>query len=565
LSLLLSLSACPVLDAGIAPRGRVEAWRFLTQATFGPTEADVQHVTDIGYEAWINEQLQLGPAITYKAYFDARSLAMAANGRQSNPEQVIEAFYTRALTDPSQLRHRLSLALSEIMVVSFADEFIGAHAALVASYLDTLDAGLNETYESLLMRVATSPAMAQYLSFRGNIKEDPSIGRTPDENFAREVMQLFTIGLYELNLDGTPKLDAQGKPIETYTADDVRGLAKVFTGWSFDFGPSFAAAGEGDCFFWLTTCRDLAAYTQPLRAYPVYHSVSEKSFLGVTVPAQGTPDMRGDLTVAIRRLANHPNTAPFISRQLIQRLVTSNPSTDYVRRVATVFQSTGGNVAAVAKAILMDDEARLLSPGTDPDAGKVREPILRLTALLRAFKISSTALAGGLPYAPIPVTNDLATSLGQTPFFSPSVFNFFRPGYVKPHTVAAARGLVAPETQLVTETSVSSYVNVLQDLLDNGMGNATATFNERVRFDFADQRPLASAPDQLAQLVIDRLLGGKASDALRQQIVQVVSTMRVPDLDPSQSNLLAVNAALDQRTKAAVLLVAVSPEFIVQP
>jgi uncharacterized protein (DUF1800 family) len=560
LAALCVLVACQD-DGGDVPQSRAEAWRFLTQATFGPDEASVARVMTIGYTAWIDEQFDQGPSFTYQSFMRQREADIKASApgnpnAKLYPDQVLEAFYTRALTDPAQLRARLSFALSEIFVVSLNDTLLYDLPGMVAGYMDTLDGSLGGSYRTLLEAVAKSPAMGHYLTYRSNMKSIPAIGHVPDENFAREVMQLFSIGLYELNGDGTVQLDAGGQPIPTYGQADVKGLAKVFTGWSHDRGPAYAGVSVNDCFSFADDCRDPDAFYLPMVAYPDYHDTGEKSFLGVVVAAQDTADPQASLTAALDRLASHPNTAPFFCRQLIQRLVSSNPSPAYVARVADRFTASGGNLRETVKAILLDTEARSLSGQLSLTTGKLREPILRVTAVLRAFglRADNWPASGGVPYATLGRTSDPATSLAQTPLFAPSVFNFFRPGYVPPRTQLAAQGLVAPEMQLVSETSVTGYVNTLVGLLDTGLGNG-------VTLKLDDARGAANDDAQLTQLVADRLLGGTLSPSLQNIVLSALKTLPVPASDGS--NAAAVTAAQDTRIRAAVLLVAASPEFLV--
>lgn len=619
---MAALSGCVTDGSGAKPESRAEAWRFLTQATFGPDEVNVEHLMTIGYEAWIDEQFSLHPTFTFRDFYTRRDAEIKADHpgdptAKAGPDQTLEAFYTRALTDKAQLRARLAFALSEMLVVSYTDDVLGTVTPqMVAGYMDTLDAGLDGSYRELLEAVAKSPAMGQYLTYRGNTKEVPSLGHFPDENFAREVMQLFSIGLYELNSDGSKKLDGNGNPIETYTSDDVKGLAKVFTGWGNYRGPAYSSVPESTCFAWTKECQDPEGFYHPMVAYPSYHSVSEKKFLGVTLAAQDSPSPQADLTAALDRLTTHPNTAPFISRQLIQRLVTSNPTPDYVSRVAERFTATGGNLKEVVKAILLDDEARSPITLVAPEHGKLREPVLRLTALLRAFKfttatsgLSASPLDGPnttrLNYVAIGNTSDPATSWGQAPLFAPSVFNYFRPGYTPPMGDAAARGMVVPEMQLVNESSITGYVNSVLDLLTNGIGpsivadldgqcgaytpelqqyiqsldpkvpankalqDAAAqckleTLTQRsVNLQLAEQRAMAYDTATLTQHIADRLLGGNMTDKLRQSMISTLSTLDVPALNSQQSNGDAINSALDKRVWTAILMVAVSPEFLV--
>jgi uncharacterized protein (DUF1800 family) len=607
---------------GDKPQTRAEAWRFLSQASFGPDELSIQRVTDIGYEAWIDEQFATTPTLTYRAFVDQRAAELKADALGGSakiaPAQILEAFYTRALADKAQLRSRLAFALSEIFVVSFSSDTLSARAPeMVAGHMDTLEAGLDGNYRQLLEAIARDPAMGEYLTFRSNLKEMPSAGHFPDENFAREIMQLFSIGLYELNQDGSLRLGANGKPIETYTSDDVKGLAKVFTGWGNYRGAAYAGIDDSACFWWADQCHDPEGYYHPMVSYPAYHSTSEKVFLGVTVPAQGTPDPETSLRIALDRLASHANTAPFFSKQLIQRLVSSNPSPDYVARVAARFTASGGNIKETVKAVLLDEEARGPISLLAPDSGKLREPVLRVTAILRAFgfkaptlQVSRSVLDSGTaaqrtPYVTLGLTSDPATSLGQTPLYAPSVFNFFRPGYTAPQSSSSAKMLVEPEMQLVSESSVTGYVNVMTDLLSNGMGptvvadadgqcgiftpqvqqyiqslDAKVAANKALQTAAAScqldtltqravtpqltvQRSFAYDPNQLAQHIADRLLGGDMTPTLRQAVVTATQALAVPALNAAQSNGDAINSALDKRVWAAILMVAVSPEFLV--
>ena len=323
--LLGSLWGCPFQNPDF-PSSRADAWRFLTQATFGPDEASIDDVMASGYSSWIDQQFAMQPSFTFRAFMTQRNAEMMASGGKAGPQQVVDAFFTRALTDKAQLRARAMFALSEVFVVSFSDSALAEAAPeMVAGFADTLDSGLEGNYRQLLESVAKSPAMGQFLTYRGNFMELPGIGHYPDENFAREVMQLFSIGLYELNADGTVKLGANGKPIETYTSDDIKGLAKVFTGWSNYRGGKYASMDASICFAWTTDCRDPEGFYKPLVAYPAFHSVSDKTFLGMTIPAQSQPSPQASLTAALDKIAAHPNVAPFFCKQLIQRMVTYDP------------------------------------------------------------------------------------------------------------------------------------------------------------------------------------------------------------------------------------------------
>ena len=440
-------ASAPAPAPGIEkPATRTEAARFLTQATFGPTTADIDRLMQIGYAAWIDEQLAL-PFGSHRALWEAadaaiRSGATGQIGATAGQAEVIGAFWKQAVTAPDQLRQRVAFAWSQIVVISGQDSAINDQPRAMTAWMDLLgEQGLG-SYRTLLESVSRHPLMGRYLSHLRNQRADTRTGRVPDENFAREVMQLFSIGVVRLDESGRPLADA------TYGPADIAGLARVFTGWSWacpDWPDNncFANGSAGGL-------SDPERWFKPMLGYPQYHSAEEKSFLGVTVAPQGLPDPPGSLKAALDAISAHPNVGPFIGRQLIQRLVTSNPSPDYVGAVARVFANNGagvrGDLKAVVKAILMHPEARQVSD----HSGKLREPVLRLAAYLRAF--GATSESG---FWRVGNTDSPTTSLGQTPLRAPSVFNFYRPGYVPPGTQAAAAGLVVPEMQNVHETSTA--------------------------------------------------------------------------------------------------------------
>ena len=373
------------------PPSREQAARFLTQATFGPTDADIDRVMAIG----------------------------------AGQDQVFESFWRQALTGEDQLRQRWAYALSQVFVISMADGNVGNNPRAVAAWLDMLGDKGQGSYRNLLESVSRHPLMGQYLSHLRNQKADPGTGRVPDENYAREVMQLFSIGLIELNADGTARTDGS-KALETYTAADVAGLAKVFTGWSWAC-PEWP---DNSCFFGGSANgnSDPDRSFSAMLGYPQYHSTEEKMFLGATIAAQSLSDPQASLRVALDALAAHPNVGPFIGRQLIQRLVTSNLSPQYVAAVGAAFKNSGGDMKAMLRAVLLNPEARRVAH----TQGKLREPVLKLSAFLRAFGFTSDSgnfRAGN--------TDNPSSALGQTPMRSPSVFNFYRPGYVAPDTEAA--------------------------------------------------------------------------------------------------------------------------------
>ena len=542
------------------PASRAEAARFLAQATFGPTEGAIDRVMTLGYAAWIDEQVAL-PQTLHRSYWDAENAAIKAAdaSRSAGSRQVLDSFYQQAIHGEDQLRQRVAFALSQIFVVSMQDGNVGNAMRGVPAYLDMLGKHGFGSYRRLIEQVARSPVMGMYLSHLGNMKEDPARGRVPDENFAREVMQLFSIGLYELDPEGRARLGSDGKPIETYDANDVAALARVFTGWSYN-GPDTA---DSRFYGWDAATQDPARLISPMQGYSQFHSLAAKTFLGKTVAAQTRADPEASLKVALDTLARHPNVGPFIGRQMIQRLVTSNPSPAYVQRVAQAFDAGGSeNMLAMVRAILLDPEARDPARAADPAFGKLREPVLRLTTLLRAFAATSDSgkfLVG--------TTSDNATQLGQTPLSAPSVFNFYRPGYVPPNTSAAAAGMVAPEMQITHETTVAGYANFMRYGIQYGFGQYGEDWSAKrpdVQLAFDAEAALAGKPRELVAQVAGRLLGQAAPKALEDEIAAAVASIDIPARQPGGANADAIAGARRNRVLTAVLLTLVSPEFLIQ-
>ncbi|RZI85813.1 MAG: DUF1800 domain-containing protein [Rubrivivax sp.] len=553
------------------PATRQEAARFLTQATFGPTDESINHLMSVGYSAWLQEQFAAAPNQTYRKYWDTRTAALRVSTGNSkviaSTSEFNHAFWAKAVKGQDQLRQRVTLALSEIFVVSMQDGCVASNISGTANYMDMLGQRSFGTYRALLEAVTLHPIMGCYLSHLRNQKEDVVTGRVPDENYAREVMQLFSIGLVKLNEDGTPALDAQGRQQDTYTSADVSGLAKVFTGWSFSC-PDWPSDG---CFRWGVKGDDAnynpERWSLPMRPYAKYHSTDAKKFLSITIPAQAVADPAKSLKEALDGISKHPNVGPFIGKQLIQRLVTSNPSPAYVQRVARAFTYSGGNLQATVTAILMDTEARDMAKAvTTPTFGKVREPLLRISALLRAYNAQSDT-GSYLLWS----THDPANGLGQAPVQAPSVFNFFRPGYTPPNSFTSAANLVAPEIQLVNETSSAGYANFLVTALTYGLGSKgydnRGILND-VRFDYQRNAKnalfgLTKTPVALVEDANQRLMYGTMSAALKSEIVAAVTSVYVGSTRLPQTTEEAAETAR-RRVMTALMLTAASPEFQVQ-
>lgn len=492
----------------------------------GATRADMARVQALGYAGWLDEQFAMPPSQSRWDWLVSKGYN-APTYRNSETGWDPSA-WRKMIVAPDTLRQRITLALSEIFVAGI-DGLIGGgwRSFSAAAYMDLLEANSFSDFRSLMQQISTSAPMGEFLTFRGNSRFNPATGALPDENYAREIMQLFSIGLVQLNPDGTPKL-VSGKPIETYGQDDITGLARVFTGWDYDL-----AGGD-------TSTPDFKR--RPMKQVPSRHETGAKSFLGKTIAA-GT-DGVSSLQTALDWITGHPNAAPFISRQLIQRLVTSNPSPGYVGRVAAVFNRDGsgrpGVFKSVIKAILLDDEARNPARIADPEFGKLREPMLRLTAWARAFGVTSPNDTW-----PVGNTSDPDSRLGQSPLRSPTVFNFFRPGYSPPNTSIGIAGLVAPEFQITNESTVVGYVNFMQRAVANGINDLSA-----------DYGALLMKADDTASL-LDELNIVLAAGRL--DVATVAALRAAVDTMPK-----GTDTARKNRIYAALVLVLASPDFIVQ-
>ncbi len=527
-------AAPPPLPSG-TPTPR-DAARFLTQATFGPVLADIERVQQLGYAAWLNEQFS-ATTVSHVAYLDAAK----AVGVEINTNHTMEPFWAQALAGRDQLRARVMFALSEIFVISNASGPLEDEAFALSSYVDMLNRNAFSNFRQLLEDVTLHPAMGAYLNMLQNDKEDPATGREPNENFAREVLQLFSIGLYQLNPDGSLKLDAGGLPIPTYNQTTIENFAKVFTGWNH------AGNDQTKAWKWQWPDRNWRA---PLEAWPTHHSTGEKVLLnGARLPANQTAQK--DLKDALDNIFNHPNVGPFIARQLIQRLVTSNPSPGYVYRVANVFnssinssgQNVRGDLRAVVRAILLDYEVRSTDVIANQGFGKQREPVLRFSALLRAFNVRSNTSKFRVWNLESPLWG-----MGQNPLYAPTVFNFFQPGYAQPGAMTEA-GLAAPEFQITTETSIIGSSNTLRGVAFRGV----TWDQDQLTLDYAPLLPLAVNPGNPGQL-LDQLnlllLAHGMTGETRTRVLAAVNTI----------------AANDQlgRVKMAIYLILLSPEFAIQ-
>jgi uncharacterized protein (DUF1800 family) len=540
LLLLLLLGACggageatpqavaPAPPAAPAPNPIpvAESYQFLNQASFGATADAAVAVADMGFDAWIDQQMQLPPSLQLPF--------LQANAAQQQPfelhDERADVWFRNVLHGDDQLRQRVAFALSEIMVVSQLGALVSYPYAL-AGYYDMLVQNAFGNYRQLIEEVTLHPAMGVYLSMLGNEKPDAALNIRPDENYARELMQLFSIGLTQLNSDGSQVLDAQNQPLPTYDQAVIEGFAHVYTGWSYAGAADFTQAFP-----------NRNNQTIPMQLYPDFHDSGGKQLLnGESIPPGQSGEQ--DLAQALDNIFMHPNVGPFIAIRLIQRLVTSNPSPAYIKRVALTFDDNGsgvrGDLGAVVKAILLDPEARPeLRNEID---GKIKEPLLRLTQLWRAYDAKS---ASG-KYGTLPAN----FFFGQGPLQSPSVFNFFTPFYA-PSGEVRNSSLVAPELQIANEfqnTLVTNYF-LFQCL---GLTSASEDLEEDVIYiDIDEELALAADTEALLDMVDSKLLAGELSASLRSEIIGLIE--RIPAEAP------------ELRVGEVIYFIVSSPDFAYQ-
>ncbi len=577
------------------PATTAAASRFLSQASFGARQADIDRVRDIGYRAWLDEQFAkprtgstIGSDPVRFYYCDLESQLRAMHGKRRSDgvvvsgetEDKLSAFFTATTVAEDQLRQRMVWAWSQILVATRQNWYNLSPDENYCQFMDLLGDRAFGNYRDMLEAMSTSFHMAEALTFSGNEAENFRFqGQIPDQNFAREIMQLFTIGLVQLNLDGTPKLDAQGRTIPTYNQADIVGLSKVFTGWVCNRNDASQGYASGARFGGLCNYRLSAARDESW----VSHSCSEMKFLGVTLNAgvrapdypqrcssRNTADSpRRNLKTALDTLFNHPNVGPFIGKQLIQRFTSSNPSKAYVSRVATVFNDNGqgvrGDMQAVMRAILLDPEARGEASLTDPAWGKVREPFLRTVQLFRVFNADTD----GLIYREQDRTNcdvfhGTTWRTGQFAFRPNTVFNFYRPGFVKPSSEAAAAGLVAPETQVLTNTELYYWSYNLTTFFALPTSRNGVEWCNRMNPPRYDTRWLelgaAAGTAEGAAALVDHVtavfVGGPLPAATRSAVIEAVRATTAP---------ASLNTTIDRRRiHVATTLVLMTPSYLVQ-
>lgn len=553
--LLFAYGFDPAADA---PASANEAARFLTQATFGPTPADIARLTALGYDAWIEEQLAKAPTLGAPVVEQVVNARTAA-AQSVSQSQRIQRWYWQAAYAPDQLRQRMAWALSQIFVISDQSSAIGNHVVPMAGYYDMLAKDAFASYRTLLGDVTWHPMMGRYLSSFRNQK--PGATTSPDENYAREVMQLFSIGLILRDMDFSPILD-NGVEIPTYDQTTITHTAKVFTGFTWSDAPldppNFNGGG-------LT----FAAQYAPMQCFGTEHfpasgsgsnnmrhditgddgttATSKTVVGGVTIPPNQTcaQDVGDELDI----LAAHPNVAPFVSRQLIQRFVTSNPSPQYIGRVAQVFDAPGANLGDVVKAILMDDEARHPPALASGDHyGKLREPILRLTAVWRAFNAQAQPPDA---YGEVKMSagSSQTSSFGQGPLESPTVFNFYEPDYQQPGPFAD-HDRYSPELQILSEASAYSTANAYYNFSAKAYQGMSNPPTDRPLIDLSALTANSTNPAAMVATIDKSLLYGTMSAGMKSTLTGMLT------------NLNGASAA--EKAWSAIYVTMLSPEFATQ-
>ncbi|MEO6243957.1 MAG: DUF1800 family protein [Opitutaceae bacterium] len=553
----------------LANASATAAARFLTQATFGPKKSEIDALTGQNLDSWLTAQMAL-PFTSHRTATTSDRTTYGGSNSVTNwnaihPPNRQSAWFKTVLTAPDQLRQRVAFALSQILVVSDISLGDDSRTEPLAAYYDILGNGAFGNFRTLLETVTLNPMMAEYLSSLRNAKATynsaGAVLTTPDENYAREIMQLFTIGLNLLQPDGTLQLGGDGLPIPTYNQTTITELAKVFTGWAY------ASTN-------LTQFRNGPTnYYNPLGLFPSFHEDSAKNLspvLATTIPANlgGVEDLKR----ALDALFNHQNTGPFLSRQLIQRLVTSNPSPAYIYRVAQKFANNGsgvrGDLGAVVRAILTDYEARSPDVITNVTFGKLKEPLIRLTSLFRTFNASSRLgrfsgyqyTIDGVPITsstPNPndqsrvifnggsTTTNLQSSLAEAALRSPTVFNFYSPDYVLPGELAKA-GLVVPEFQITDDIYSINVPNTLRNFIIANNTATTVAGNATIVLDLAYEQTLVGNPAALIDHLATVLTANSMTPAARARAVTAL-------------NGLGSTSSTLERAQIALLLVATSP------
>ena len=570
-----------------APASDADAARFLTQATFGPTTADIAYVRAQGISEWIDEQLAK-PTTLAEPTVEAVVNARTAGGQGVGQSQRLNRFYWQAVYAPDQLRQRMSFALSQIFVVSDASSAINQDVVPMSHYHDLLANDAFGSFLQLLTDVTLNPTMGKYLNAYHNTAPvckgvAPNITCTsPDENYAREVMQLFSIGLVELNMDHSPYLTNPLDPtstVPTYDQTTITHTAKVFTGFTYSDAPTNPANFYGGPLSFAGAYNPMACWGTelfPFTSSNMKHDITgdddtpstSKTVVswfdtatGTMIPNTILPGQNcvvlksghADIPDEMGILAGHTNVPPFISRQLIQRFVSSNPSAAYIQRVATVFDTPGNDLGDAIKAILTDTEARNPPALNSGDIyGKLREPVLRLTAMWRAFNAKAPApdtygevkMIGG---------GGFQNAMGQNPLESPTVFNFYLPDYMPPSLGGVDNNSVyAPEFQILNESSTYTTANLYYGFTEAAFQGMTSPPTDRPLIDLSSLTVNASSPTNIVDTINSKMLYGTMSTSMNTRLFNMLDTM------------MSGGTSAAEMAWSAIYVTMLSPEYATQ-
>jgi len=532
---------------------KAEAADFYAALGFGGKEAQLDSAIDKDAAQILREEFDK-PRNSYLPRVQTLYESYAGNGRRNTSHRTI--FWKDLISRDDQLRQRMVFALSQIIVAS--DKSMSDKPTQMAYYMDILSENAFGNYRDLLEDITYSPAMGEYLTYRGNRKGDTKSGRTPDENYARELLQLFSIGLVELNMNGTTRLGSDGLPIETYNNDDIVGLARVFTGLDLE--------AKSDKTYDPVHPRR----SRPMAIYEDRHETLEKTFLGETIPANTSA--RESIDQALDIIFEHPNVAPFISRQLIQRFTASSPDPDYVERVARVFESgtftaannmvfgngQRGDLEATLAAILLDESQHTFD-GTirnSTDLGKIREPVLNFVHWARAFNVNPVTPEN--EWDLIYNAGNVSDRIGQMPLSSASVFNFYRPGYIASGTTSGAAGYTAPEFQIYLAGNRAGYVNMMSHYVFDTSGSPDNDVDS-FKPNYTKELTMVEDPEGLADHLNELLMSGRMSDATRQAIVT-----SLPDIEIRTGNASQTEKDKFNRVALAITIAVTAPEYLVR-
>jgi uncharacterized protein (DUF1800 family) len=485
----LYLAAASLAQSPLSHRA---ANRVLEQATWGPTQTADPILEKQGFEAWFSSQVDA----SVSTYLDQPQYNSAGNSNTNlSPIQV--QFFQNAVNGPDQLRQRVAFALSEIWVIS---ELEINNASAFPPLLRIFQNDAFGNYEQLMKDVTLNAGMGRFLNMVNNDKANPARDTAPNENYGREIMQLFTLGLTRLNIDGSPVLDGSGNTIPTYSQQDVDAVSAAFTGWTYPPMPGFVTSGHNRQYF-----------VSPMVPIEANHDIGAKSILGTWLAAGQNAE--GDLADTLHIIFTQSSLPPFVCKQLIQHLVTSNPSPGYVARVAQVFESDSsgvrGNLRSVVHAILTDPEARAadLSDGDDAAFGHMREPVLLVSNLLRALNgtVSNTSTVA-----------NASTNLGQQLFYAPSVFSYFSPGY------RTTVGLTGPEFQIYSTQTAANRADLVNSVVYGGQLDAGT------KFDISGFTAAAANTSNLISRINDVFFHGDMSTNLQNAILSALAPLTAP-------------------------------------